>query len=588
MIMSACGGVDSARAPAVAGDTVPRRGGTLRILGNGDVDHLSTSSSSYAPTYLLFNAFTRQLVAYPTATTSFEIASHLVPDLAIAVPSTDNGGVSVDGRTYTFHLRRGVMWNTSPPREVTAHDALRGIKMMCNPVSPYGSPVYYETTITGLRSYCAAFAKVAGVAADIKHFVDTHEIEGVHAPDDTTLVFTLIAPAADFVNIIAVPFATPVPVEYLDFVPDSPEFRQHTISHGPYQITKYVANRELVLERNPVWNPATDPLRKAWVDRIEVIEGVSAQSVQQQLEAGTADLSFDQPPPTADIARLIGARDPNLMFSPPEDVYGIMWYLAINFLSPNADAALRKVKVREALQYAVDRAAIVQLLGGTKVARPLQQLVHSGGVGFIAGYNAYAGSGERGDPARARQLLAEGGFADGLRLKLLHMTSGTEPMMAQSVQASFARAGITIELLPATPTDWMKYIANPETLKRGVWDLASMQWIPDWFGNNGRAIIGLMLDGRSYGVNSWDLGAYNSEDANRLIDGARIATSESEATERWTKAAVAIAKDAPIVPLIERKHPFYHSARVQNCFYGVATNCDVTLLWLGGASANSR
>ena len=469
----------------------------------------------------------------------------------------------------------------------TARDALRGVKMMCNPVSPYGSPVYYETTIAGLKSYCAALAKVAGVAADIKHFINTHEIDGVRAPDDTTLVFSLIAPAADFVHIVAVPFTTPMPVEYLDFVPDGPEFRQHTISDGPYQITKYVANREIVLERNPVWDPAIDPLRKAWVDRIEVTEGVSAQSAQQQLEAGTADLSFDQPPPTADLVRLVAARDPNLVLSPPGDVYGRMWYLAVNLLSPNTDSALRTIKVRQALQYAADRAAIVQLVGGPRIARPLYQLVHSGGVGFIGGHNAYPGSGERGDPIKARQLLAEAGFADGLRLKLLYTASGTEAMVAQSVQASLARAGITIELLPATPSEWFKYVGNPETLKRGVWDLAFMQWIPDWFGNNGRAMIGLMLDGRSYGPNSWNLGAYNSEDANRLIDRALGALSEAEATQAWTTAARVIAQDAPIVPLIEGKDAFYRSARVGNCVpsgYG-GTNCDLTLIWLNGADS---
>ena len=52
------------------------------------------------------------------------------------------------GRTYTYHLKRGVMWDTTPARQVTATDEVRGIEMLCNPASPTGAPGYYESTIS--------------------------------------------------------------------------------------------------------------------------------------------------------------------------------------------------------------------------------------------------------------------------------------------------------------------------------------------------------------------------------------------------------------------------------------------------------
>ena len=112
----------------------PLRGGTLKIVGSSDVDHLSTTSAYGVVSFGLLWTFTRQLVTYPLSK-DFEQSTHVAADLAEAVPTIENGGISADSRTYTFHLRRGVRWNTTPPREVTAQDVVRGVKMICNPHS---------------------------------------------------------------------------------------------------------------------------------------------------------------------------------------------------------------------------------------------------------------------------------------------------------------------------------------------------------------------------------------------------------------------------------------------------------------------
>src|SRR5687767_439150 len=153
----------------------------------------------------------------------------VAPDLAAVLPTIENGGISSDNRTYTFHLRRGVMWNTTPPREVNAHDLVRGLKLICNPVNPSGAPGYYTNTIAGMKEHCDAFTKVPGTIDEIRRFVETHEIDGVQVKDDFTAVIRLVQPASDFLNILAMTFASPVPVEYLNYLPDSPEFRHNTI-----------------------------------------------------------------------------------------------------------------------------------------------------------------------------------------------------------------------------------------------------------------------------------------------------------------------------------------------------------------------
>ena len=64
-----------------------------------------------------------------------------------------------------------------------------------------------------MPEFCDAFGKVSGVVADIREFVETHDLPGVRALDDFTVTMRLQAPAPDFLNLLAMPFASPVPVD---------------------------------------------------------------------------------------------------------------------------------------------------------------------------------------------------------------------------------------------------------------------------------------------------------------------------------------------------------------------------------------
>ena len=146
-----------------------------------------------------------------------------------------NGGITNGGKTYTFHIKPGVDWNTSPPRQVTSQDFLREFKAFFNPVSPVGNPVYYESTIAGLTAYANAETAYftnksnAPTAANIANFQNTHTISGITTPNSSTIQFTLISPASDFLYMLAMPFASARPVEYDSYVPNSLQLDQHTI-----------------------------------------------------------------------------------------------------------------------------------------------------------------------------------------------------------------------------------------------------------------------------------------------------------------------------------------------------------------------
>lgn len=573
---AACG----SSSPFASGGGTPVKGGTLTLLGKGDVDHLDTASAYYTVSYTLERAFTRQLVTY-RASNDFKQATTVVADMATQVPTTGNGGISADGKTYTFHIKQGVKWDTTPARQVTAQDVLLGFKRLCNPASPVGAPGYYETTIVGFQDYCEPMLSIPANMASIKSYIDDHQIAGIQTKGTDTVIFTLVQPASDFLNILALPFASAAPVEYLQYVPDGADFRQHTISDGPYKIVKYDAGTEIDLDRNPAWEQSTDAVRHAFVDHIKVTEALDQNSVQQQIAAGTADMEWDQPPPTADLAQLLQSHDSRLVIGPAGTLNP---YMVINLQSPNNRGALKDVGVRQALEYAVDKVAVGQVYGGPELNTPASQIMFEGNAGYEA-FDLYPTAGNKGDAAKAKQLLAKAGWPNGITLKMIYRTNSVHPQVAQTLQASLKSAGINLELQPVPPSDfYSKYLDDPGSAARGVWDIATPGWVPDWYGNDGRTMIQPLFDGRTYGANTINYGDYNNPQVNSDIDHALAASTPEEAGRYWHDADLQIMKDAVVVPILSQKTPVFHSSRVRNfIFLPSSQQGDITNVWLSGA-----
>ncbi len=572
--LAGCGG-GSGQDTSAAGQ--PQRGGTLKLVGSSDVDHLDTVDAYYTVTNIVLRAFTRQLVTYPASNNKDE-RSTVVADLATEVPSQANGGITDGGKTYTFHLRPGVNWDTTPPRPVTAQDVVLGMKRLCNPVRPVPAPGYYENTIVGFQDYCEAFLKAPGTLAGISDFISSHDIAGVQATNDSTVVFRLRSPASDFINIMTLPFASPTPEEYLKYLPDSPELRTHTISDGPYRITSYEPNKEIDLARNPNWDAGADPLRKAYVDRITVTQGMDTTAVQQQLEAGTADMEWDTNVPPPSLPGLMASKDPRLVLTGAGTTNP---YLAINFLSPNANRATSKLKVRQALEYAVNKKSVIQVLGGPKLGPALDTFLTPEINGYEQ-FNLYPTKDHQGDPAKAKQLLTEAGYPDGVELKLLYPTGGDGPKIAQTLQADLARSNITTTLVPTTQSDfYANFLQVPSVARRGVWDIAIPGWVPDWPGNAARSFIVPVLDGRTFAPGSTNYGDFNDPEVNKAIDQALSTPDANEAAKFWHQADRRAMEQAAVVPIREAKLPVFHASRVQNFqILPLSTQGDITNVWL--------
>ncbi|HVE74824.1 MAG TPA: ABC transporter substrate-binding protein [Mycobacteriales bacterium] len=571
---AACGGGDGDGDPGANPKNNDKAvtGGTLKMLGGGDIDHMDPAAAYYTVSYTLLRGITRQLVSYPY--TEDETAANTpVADMATEIKEATNGG-----KTYEFTIRDGVQWDLpSGPRQVTGADAARGFKRLCNPVQPTGAMGYFVGVIEGMKEFCDPFAKVAGTIPAIKKYVEEKEISGIKH-EGNKITINLVQPAGDFLNILALPFASAAPVETLNYLPDSPQYRQNFISNGPYKVEKYVADKNIELIRNPAWKKDSDPLRKAYVDRISITQGSDEGPVFQQLQAGTADMQWDTNVPTANVPALKAAKDPNLVFVKNGSTNP---YLTINSLSPNAKGALKNVKVRQAINYAVNKKAIIQVLGGPDGNEPLGQILTPPILGYKK-FDPYATPESAGDPAKAKAMLAEAGYPNGLELIYLFRNKGKAPAIAATMQAELLKSGIKLKLKQVPPADfYTQNLQKPSVTKAGGWDLAAPGWNPDWQGNAARSFFVPLLDGRNCGEGSTNYNCYNSPEVNKLIDQALAESDQAKAADLWHEADKKVMADAPWVPITTGKTPTYHSKRVQNYFiFPFGNNGDITNVWL--------
>jgi peptide/nickel transport system substrate-binding protein len=549
----------------------PQTGGVLRILGTADVDHFDPTSGALVTTNNFLRAVSRQLISYEAST---DENARLEPkgDLATEVPQPTN-----DGLTYTFTLRDGVTWNTpSGERAITSQDFERGMKRMCNPSLGSAALTYYVDLIKGMREFCDGFAKVEPTAEAMKAYIEGNDISGIESPDDKTVVINLTEKAGDFVYMLSLPTAAPAPVEVLDYMPDGPDYRSNFISSGPYTIGEYVPDSRLQLVRNPSWKAESDPLRKAYVDEVEITFGIQPDAAIQQLQAGDGDMTYDIVIPPATLHMLTTASDEKLMTMS----VGRTAFIFINTVSNNNKGALKDLRVRQALQYAIDKAATVQQRGGPTVAKPQHGIFGPGVLGYHD-FDLYPSEGSKGDPEKAKALLAEAGFPDGIKLKMPYRNQNAEPAIAQTIQASMKKAGIEIELTPVAPADYYsKFMTNPLNTKEGNWDIAPVGWSPDWVGGAARSVFQpqFTYNGTHQTYNYTD---YNNEEANSFAQQAINATTPDEAGKLWAKVDELVMKDAPIVPFISEQVVLYHGEAVQNFQpYAIGAQGDWTNVWL--------
>ncbi len=423
--LAACGTTpDEGGSSTAAGSGTPVKGGTLTVTYQGEPTELDPTIAWEVTSWGIERLTYQTFLTY--ASKPGEAGSELVPDLATEVPSAENGGISADGKTYTFHLKKGIKFAPPVNREVTAADFKYSFeRMMVEPLAP--ATFFYEG-IVGATEFMDGKAK---------------EISGFKVVDDYTVQITLQKPEGSFLMAMTMPFTSVLPKEWVKKV--GKDIKRKPLGTGPYVITDWTPGQSITAEKNTNWTGETGQ----WVDDMKFIFTANPSTALLQLERGEVDVLGDGIP-AADYAR---TKQDTIWSKYTYDASEIATYYV--FMNVN-EKPFTDVKVRQAVNHAIDTARIQKLLAGQ--AKALNQIYPDGMPGHQADAEFYTY-----DPAKAKQLLAEAGFPDGFKVTFVGHNVDPFPKLAQAVQNDLKAIGIDASIKLMDKATYWDYISLPQS-----------------------------------------------------------------------------------------------------------------------------
>jgi peptide/nickel transport system substrate-binding protein len=559
-------------------------GGTLNEVGVSDVEFMDYDTAYYSTDDMVMRMSVRSLYDWgntqATATTP-------EPDLATGLPVVTNGG-----KTVSVTIRSGVMWDTTPARAVTAADVVRGIKRACNP-SPvaFNGMADFESTIVGLTAFCKAYPAASATSATVmKKYIDGHNVSGI-TTSGNTITFQLTQPAAWLVGAMTLAPFNAVPIEAENALPGSPGVYNHMLSDGPYKITSYIPKKSITFVRNTVWKASTDPLRKAYVNQINVDETGDQTTIYQEITTNTPALgmTWDSLPPPADYTSLLSQQKSASTTVGLYPTYSSNPYIVFNTVSPNNGGALGKVSIRQALSYGLDRTQMLKAIGGEETHPALTHVLPPGTDGaqdLPANYNPYPYN-----QSKATSLLTAAGYTPSHKLTLKYLyrsdsQGGTQ--LFENVQAQLNALGnVNLVGVPTNQSDFYgKYLdatSSPTPAQTGAWDFTGAGWSPDWYGNSAPSWFNpLFSSPGGYPTNGGsNFGYFSSPTVNALVKQALAQTTEAQADVYWAKADEAVMSAAAVYPITAELAFAVHASYVHNAVYlPVMQQFDATNVWL--------
>ncbi len=306
---------------------------------------------------------------------------------------------TVDGRSYTFHLKRGVKFHNG--REMKAADVKFAFERAMDPATKHPYPRYYEA------------------------------IGDITVKDDHTVVFSLKSPSANFLHNLARQGSVIYPREAVETLKSAP------VGTGPYRFGEWVRGDRITLVKNPDYHVKGLPrLERATFRFIP-----DPNAALAALKAGDVDASLFGlgPEHVADLKR--DARFTVIVGDTTNDVV-----MAMN----NARKPYSDVRVRRAITHAIDKREVLNgaMFGMGKIL--------GSNVDPLNPYYLDVSNLVPHDPERARRLLAEAGYPNGFDtvLKVAPQYYYTV-RSGEIIAAQLARVGVRVRIEQIEWTQWL-------------------------------------------------------------------------------------------------------------------------------------
>jgi peptide/nickel transport system substrate-binding protein len=524
------GGGSNSNANANAGQ--PVNGGTLRAAMVSNPDHLDPALAYSTETWEMLSATNDGLVTFKRA--SGNAGNEIVPDLATAMPTVTDGGT-----TYTFHVHTGVKFSPPQNRAVEPSDIKFSIERLFRVNSP---GVGFYTDIKGASQYeKTKKGGISGIVANNK----TH-----------TIAFHLVQRDGTFLEYLAMPFADAVPAGTPDKdVSTDPRWR---IATGPYMFKSYTPQGAITLVRNPNFHQWTPNIPNGHLDGIHVTIGTSPDQAVNEIADGDLDYYFEAVAP--DRLAAISKQYPSQVHTYTRNA---LLYFTLNGRKP----PMNNVKVRQAINYAIDRPALVKIFGGQ--GTPTENLIPSGMTAYKA-HNFYPYN-----LAKAKSLVDSSG-TKGMAVQVWASSTDPQPEAAQYMASVLNSLGYHATVKTMSEGIYYDTVANEATDPQVSYN----EWDEDF--PEAEDYVDAQFNGRyitKIGTN--DNSNLNVPSLNQQMNKVREMGIGPAREAQWAKLDAEIMKtQAPVVPFMNRNFPKFYSSRLHGLVFNATFYELFPSMWL--------
>lgn len=527
------------------------RGGTLRLVAaasGGTLDPQINYSGKY------INLFA---VVYDGLATFKKVrgadGNTVVPDLAENLPTPEDGGL-----TYKFTLRPDIHFSNG--QLLTTADVTASIRRIFKVGSPTAGSFY---------------SAIVGAEACL-HAPATCTLKGglEEDPIRRTVTFHLTKPDTEFLQKLAFTHAVILPAN----TPEHDVGNTPIPSTGPYTITSYDPNKSLRLSRNPAfrqWSAEAQP--DGYPDAIDYSFGIPDEAAVTAVENGQFDWMADDIP--MDRLGELGSRFTAQTHVMP---HAAMYFLPMNVNIPPFNV----LKARQAVNYAVNRKAMVIFYGGPGVARPLCGMLPSS-LPAATDFCFYTKGASPEQPAavwqapdleKAKQLVQESGTA-GQKVTLVVGNTSVDMAMGVWIRDMLQTLGYQTTLRPLSTSLAFNYMQNTSNHVQ----IALKDWSADYPSPSN--FLDDLLGCENFHPNSdssINIPGFCNQIIQSLMDRAKtdVTLSSAETEALWRQADRLVMEQAPAAPLIEKDTVVLTSARLGNFFYTTVNQLFFSQVWV--------
>ena len=491
-------------------DPNAKPGGNIVITYKDDVATLDPAIGYDWQNWSMIKSIFDGLMDYEPGTTN------LRPGLA------ESYSISDDGMVFTFKLRAGVKFHNG--REMNADDVKYSLDRVTTPTT--------QSPGAGFFGSIKGFDEISSGASST--------LDGVKVLDPGTVEITLTRPDATFLHVMALNFASIVPQEAVVAAGD--DFGKNPVGTGAFSLGEWTLGQRLVFEKNPDYWRAGIP----YLDAVTFEVGQEPVVALLRLQNGEVDVPGDGIPP---------AKFQEVMSDPAQAARVVeggqlhTGYITLNVNTPPMD----DVRVRQAINMAINKARIVQIINGRAV--PATQPLPPSMPGYTGGYEGYAF-----DVEGAKALLAEAGHPDGFETELYVMNTDPNPRIAQAIQRDLDAIGVTAAI---------KSLAQANVIEAGgngsapmIWS-GGMAWIADF--PDPSNFYGPILGCAGAVDGGWNWSWYCNEELDAMATNADSITGADMVDDRmkmWSDVYMGVMKDAPWVPVFNEQRYTMKSPRM--------------------------